>query len=214
MPPSHAHPDGYITTRHGNCAHNPSGKDRLHPDEIREIANQHFSTVKNKPCPLPLDFKNGSRFDDLIAGWSQYWNEVFTPSDPLDPNLVKALIATESSFNPDKLADKNDPDSARGLTQVTNESRKILGNEKGEIKDHYITATKKDLNDPSMNICAGIRWLSHKRALASKHLGHQATWMETISEYKDASIASKKRAKELMDRVMKKYEIYQKCGKN
>jgi hypothetical protein len=28
----------------------------------------------------------------------KYWNEVLKPETPLDPNLVKALIATESAF--------------------------------------------------------------------------------------------------------------------
>src|ERR1039457_1456617 len=47
VPPSRAFPAGHTTTRHKHCAHNPSGKDQLYPDEIREIANLRFSDVKN-----------------------------------------------------------------------------------------------------------------------------------------------------------------------
>jgi hypothetical protein len=182
-PPSKSHPGGSVSTVHWHCAHNPSGKDQLYPDEIREIAAQHFSDLKDKPCSLPLDFgAAGSQYDDLIAGWVQYWNDVLKPDVPLDPNLVKSLIASESSFDPDKLADPNNSNSARGLTQILNSTRKILGNDKGELKDHFITVTKADLNDPGVNVCAGVRWLFQKRKLASIHLKRQASWIEAIWE--------------------------------
>lgn len=213
IPPSLRHPEGSVVSRRGHCAKNPSGKDQLYPDEIREISNQHFSNLRNKTCPLPLEFPNGSKYDDLIAGWVLYWNEVLHPSDPLDPNLVKALIATESGFNPNVLANKKKLNSARGLMQITNVTRKILGDESGELKDHFITATRADLNDPSVNICAGVRWLFQKRKLASLRLKHPATWIKAISEYKGASTTSKKRAKELMDKFNKRYEALTKCGK-
>ena len=164
VPPSKAHPSGSVTTRHEHCAHNPSGRDELYPDEIQEIASKHFSNLKNRPCPLPLTFRAaGSKYDDLIAGWVQYWNEVLKPDVPLDPNLVKALIASESGFDPNILANKKNSNSARGLTQITNDSRKLLGGGKGGLKDHLITVTKEDLNDPNINICAGVRWLFEKK---------------------------------------------------
>ena len=78
-------------------------KDQLYLDEIQEISKQHFSYLKNKPCSIDLGFKNkfvdGSQYDDLIAGWTQYWNEIFQPEIFLDPNTVKALIASESGFD-------------------------------------------------------------------------------------------------------------------
>ena len=131
VPPSKTHPSGSVTTRHEHCAHNPSGKDQLYPDEIREIATQHFPNLKNKPCPLPSKFgAAGSKYDDLIAGWVQYWNELLKPDVPLDPNLIKALIASESSFDPKKLADPKNSNSARSLTQITNDTRKLLGGQR------------------------------------------------------------------------------------
>ena len=213
IPPSKKHPNG-ITTRHWHCAKNPSKKDQLYPCEIEEIANQNFSKVKNKPCALPLRFgKNGTAFDSFIAGWTQYWNDVLTPTELLDPNFVKALIASESSFKPILLADPENSDSARGLTQILNKTRVILGNQKGEITDHYITVTKKELNDPNTNICAGIRWLFHKKELTSNKLGRPATWQETLYDYKGASKVSKKRAEEIMKKFNEYYQDYQKCGK-
>ena len=213
-PPSKAHPAGSISTVSWHCAHNPSGKDQLYTEEIREIAARHFSDLKNKPCPMPLDFGAvGSRYDDLIAGWVQYWNDVLKPDVHLDSNLVKALIASESGFEPDKLADPQNSNSARGLTQILNTSRKILGNDKGELKDHFITINKADLNDPCVNVCAGVRWLFQKRKLASIHLNRQATWIEAIGEYKGTTALSKKVAKKEMDIFNGFYEDYQKCTK-
>ena len=71
IPPSKKNPTGGVTTRHGHCAHNPSGKDQLYPDEIHEIGEQNFKNVKEKPCPLGLKYgKAGTKYDDLIAGWT------------------------------------------------------------------------------------------------------------------------------------------------
>jgi hypothetical protein len=213
-PPSKTHPAGSVSTVHWHCAHNPSGKDQLYPDEIREIATQHFSNLKNKPCSLPLDFgAAGSQYDDLIAGWVQYWNEVLKPDVPLDPNLVKALIASESSFDPTLLANPDKSDSARGLTQITNDTRKILGNAKGELKDHLITATKTDLNDPGVNICAGVRWLFQKRKLASIHLKRPASWIDAVWEYKGTAKKTKEASKKIVTIFNGFYEDYQKCAK-
>lgn len=213
-PPSKKKPAGGMTTRHGHCARNPTGKDQLYPDEIQEMAEQNFSKVKENPCPIDLGFKNrGDQYDDLIAGWTKYWNDVFKPETPLDPDIVKALIATESRFKPKILADEKDQNSARGLMQITNDTRKILGNEKGELKDHYLTLTREDLNDPSNNICAGIRWLFRKRAVASDLLKKTATWEEAVAEFKGTRTATKSRAKELMERFNEKLEKLKKCEK-
>ncbi|MFN8370282.1 MAG: transglycosylase SLT domain-containing protein [Bacteriovoracaceae bacterium] len=181
---SKKHPEGGITTRHGHCANNPTKKDQLYPDEINEIADKNFSQLTKKLNSISSIFKNGDRFDSLIIGWTQYWNEVLEPIDPLNPSLVKALIASESGFDPLQLANKKNSNSARGLTQITNNTRKILSDEKGELKNHYLTLTKIELNEPNLNICAGIRWLFQKRKLASKKLGREIDWIETVADYK------------------------------
>jgi hypothetical protein len=216
IPPSAKSPEGHVTTRHEHCARNPSGKDQLYPDEILEIAKQHFATLAEKPCVLPLNFgARGSLYDSLIGGWVQYWNDVLKPDTPLDSNMVKALIASESSFDPTKLANPKNSNSARGLMQITNDTRKILGDEKGELKDQFITVTKKDLNDPGVNICSGIRWLFQKRKLLSSRLKRQATWLETIWEYKgiDSTKTSKDEAENIQEIFESYYRRYQKCGK-
>ncbi len=212
--PSRKNPAGGVTTRHGHCVLNPTGKDQLYPDEIQEMAEQNFSKVKEKPCPIDLGFKNkGNQYDDIIAGWTKYWNDVLKPETPLAPDIVKALIASESGFDPKILANMKNKNSARGLMQITNKTRKILADEKGELKDHYLTLTREDINDPSNNICAGIRWLFRKHAIASSLLKRTASWEEAVAEFKGARTATKARASVLMKRFSEKLEDLKKCEK-
>lgn len=193
-----------VTIRRSHCAKNPTGKDQFYPDEIKEVAERNFKNVKERPCSIDLGFnkngQDGSAYDELISGWTKYWNDIFTPKIPLTPNIVKALIASESMFDPKILANKKKPASARGLLQITDETRKILADEKGELENHYLTLTREDLNDPSNNICSGIRWLFRKQAIASSLLGKNATWEEAVSEFKSLRSAKKERAEELMKR--------------
>jgi len=216
IPPSEKNPDGSVTTRHEHCAHNPSGKDELFQEEIGQITDQHFSNLKNKPCPLPSKFgAQGSMYDDLIAGWVQYWNDVLKPDVPLDSNLVKALIASESGFDPRALAKPKKSNGARGLMQITNETRKILGGYHGDLKDHLIAVSKEELYDPSTNICAGVRWLFEKRRQASAHFKRPATWIETVWEYKAIKLAKTKNDAEGIKNTFNRFfEEFQKCTKS
>lgn len=216
VPPSKSHPEGSITIRQEHCARNPSGKDQLYSEEIQEIANQNFSNVKNKPFSIDLGYPNmGSNYDDLIAGWVQYWSDILKPDEPLDPNLVKALIASESRFEPTLLANKKNSNSARGLTQITNDTRKILDGYNGDLKDHLITLTKEELNEPNANICAGVRWLFEKERLASVHLKRTASWIETAWEYKGVKRAKTKKEAEKIKKIFSDfYEELQRCGRD
>ncbi len=183
--------DGTTVEKHlvrASCCNNPSGKDQLYPDEIEEIASRNFKNLKHMPTVLKLrkiDRHDPNAFDSLIAGWVQYWNEVFAPKNPLDPDIVKALIASESSYNLNvkdrRVSIRN---FARGLMQVTDDTRKILADEKGELKDHLINLTKEDIRKAGPSICGAIRWLFYKKDLASARLKHEASWEEAVLEYK------------------------------
>ena len=175
--------------------------------------------LKNMPCPITPEKKGerteyDSQYDPLIAGWTQYCNNILKPDEPLDPNLVKALIYTESRFKPAILFDPDDQDSARGLMQITNESRAIMADADGEIADHYIAVTREELNNPNTNICAGIRWLFHKRVLLSHKLRRTASWTETVYDFKGCSTASKARAKRLMDEFDNAYKVLKECKRS
>ena len=149
-----------------------------------EIVETHFADLAGGPKADDLDDDDGNQFDKFIRGWTKYWNETLSPEDPLDPNLVKALIATESSFNPKRTNRQKGVNRAIGLMQVTNGTRKILADEKGELKDRLVNLTENDAFDPILNIAAGVRWLYHKKKLASAKLRRKATWEEAVAEYK------------------------------
>ena len=175
-----------LTIVDAHCRLNRSKKDQIYKAELDYISQKYFSTVKELPTNDNLDHKwLGNRYDELIAGWTKYWNEILKPSEPLDPNLVKALISTESSFikTRDIYAGKK-AGKARGLMQVTDWALTIMSDEKGELKNHLVNLTQKDMYIPNFSIAAGIRWLHRKRETASSKLKRKATWMEAAADYK------------------------------
>jgi hypothetical protein len=201
--PSEKNPDGMTSVR-GYCRDNRSHKDQFYPDEMTEIASVHFSTLKGGPTAFPSKSGSENAFDTYIRGWTKYWNDIFEPKPKLDPDLVKALIASESTFDPD--ADgQSKKNRARGLMQLTDGTRTILDDEKGELRDHLINISDTDPYDPNLNIGAGVRWLFHKRELASKKLGRKVTWEEAVQAYKDILGKKDKRSKELFSRFDKVY---------
>jgi soluble lytic murein transglycosylase-like protein len=166
------------------CRTNPSRKDQLYPDEMMAIANEHFSGVEELPASDKLDQSAGHDFDRIIAGWTRYWNDVLKPETPLDPNLVKALISTESDFDVKAKALASPGNFAHGLMQVTDETIAILKSQRGELKDFLIHIDQGDAYDPNLNICAGIRWLFHKKTLLEKKRKKSVSWESAIMDYK------------------------------
>lgn len=170
----------------GHCRTNPSRKDQIYAEELKRISDRHFSDIDRMPTHDNLGFKYvGNKYDQAIAGWTKYWNEVLSPDEPLDPNLVKALIATESGFDREvKIRAGKKAGWARGLLQVTDWALEILRDEKGELRDHLIDLDQKDMVDAALNIAAGVRWLHRKRETASAKLKRPATWLEAAADYK------------------------------
>lgn len=189
VPASNKNPDG-VTTRKEHCALNPKRNrkvisDFIEPDEIDYMAEKYFGSLSGAPAADSLGFEEGNKYDHFIRGWTKYWNDIFKPSVPLDPNLVKALIGSESSFNTNpKPQNAGAAGKARGLIQLTDQALKVLSMPNNEIKDHYVKISLNDTADPNRSIAAGIRWLFHKKRLASGKLGREATWEEGIAEYK------------------------------
>ena len=187
-------PKGGKTTVTGHCRTNPSRKDQIYALELTDIAKNYFEGVDSLPAPDNLGYRKGSDYDRLIAGWTKYWNEVLKPENPLDSNLIKALIATESDFDPMAIALASKGNWARGLTQVTDQTLKILSDEKGEIRDHLVNIDQKEAYDPNLNIATGIRWLFHKKHLLESRVGRPVSWEDAVMEYKSYTkdIATKK----------------------
>jgi hypothetical protein len=189
-----------------HCRRNPSNKDLLKSDEIDFISDYDlFKNPKVKASSHQLKFGDkGSQYDDLISGWTSYWNDVFKLKDPLHPNYVKALIASESSFNP-KAKTYNDPQTgfARGLLQVTESSQRYMKDHNGkEIKDNYVEIEDEDIFDPNKNICAGIRWLFRKRLTAKNRLKRDPTWFEVLLEYKGRLKSKTEETKDVKNKLI------------
>ena len=212
VPVSEKNPTG-ITIRDGHCHGNRSKKDQIYPDEIHKIAEAYFNRVKKLPKPDKLDRPNGNNYDKLVAGWTKYWNEVLKPKVPLDPNLMKALIRTESDFKEQskKLAGKFN--WAHGLMQVTDETIGILKDEKGELRNFLIDIDQKEALDPNLNICAGIRWLFHKKFLMENRLRRTVSWEEAAMEYKSYTRELKEKKANAIEQRDKFLKIYKRLQK-
>ena len=116
--------------------------------------------------PAIKGFKGFHQYDPIIQFWTEYWKNKKVLPDEVDPLLIKAIIAAESSFRPGVRT--NDPRStATGLMQLTSSTLKTLrGNpdRKGyiEVKHDPIYLEDDERLDPIVNIAAGTRWLGHK----------------------------------------------------
>ena len=122
-------------------------------------------------------------------------------------DLVKALMVTESSFEMPKDHDSTDG-TTRGLIQVTEGTRKILQDIKGELKNHHLDLTADESREPVTNVAAGVRWLHHKKYLLEKRIKRKATWKEAAFEYKGIfnDIGKDRRT----DRIVKEIKAYNK----
>jgi len=185
IPPSKKHPKGLVVTRHAHCRKNPNGtKDLLSFDEIAYISKHYFTDLPGSPKlnPLTKFGKIGDQYDNLILlGWVRYWNDVLKFKEPLDPNLIKALIGSESSFKANISLEKG----AHGLMQLLPETFSYLRDPgKKELKNYFVNINKAKYLEPSANICAGVRWLFRKKSTASSKLGRDATWIEAVADYK------------------------------
>lgn len=211
---------GKVTDHDGHCRKNKKSKSEFyHADELRLMAEAQFDSLRSNPVVMPvpdsLGFPNGNKYDLLIAGWTKFWNDVLKPEEPLSPDLVKALMATESSFETPK--DQNSKDGkARGLIQVTESTRKILQDLKGELKDHHIELSIDESRDPVTNVAAGIRWLHYKKKYRERRLKKKATWEEAIIEYKGLSgqIGKVEKADDIMVKIRKHCDRLQKIRRN
>lgn len=183
---------GTITDHDGHCRKNPTKKDLLKGDEMDLIATSKlFLNPKVKVSKKTLTMKGirypkQNKYDDLISGWTAYWNEVFQLKNPLHPNHVKALMTTESSFNPRAWAQNPKPTGlARGLMQLTEQATRWAKDHKlKEYRDHFIDLDYEDLWDPNRNIALGVRHLFRKRETAKWVLKREPTWLEVLMDYK------------------------------
>ncbi len=152
----------------------------------REDIEQSFKDYNQKDIPYPtsgkiLDHKTADDYDELIAVWTDYFNKILRVNPPLDPDVFKALIASESGFRIHAPENK----TAFGIAQITQQTWTILQDPDGESREFIFNKIRlKDLKDPNIAIPMGIRWLNYKSQRAAAKLGRQPNHEEIILEYK------------------------------
>ena len=199
---------GKIAEVDGHCRKNPKGKDIIKSEELVLIAQKHFKNLKVMPLPKSLNFPRGNDFDEIIAGWCTYWNDVLKPTHKIDPNIIKVLIALESGFEPEPKVPKGH--QAIGIMQLMPETLKYLGPGGKELKEHFLDIDETSAKNPIVNIAAGIRWLFRKYELTKHKLKREPTWREVLYDYKgilsdNSDIAADIR--KILDKYLKEFKL-------
>jgi hypothetical protein len=205
VPVSHKNPSG-TTIRDQHLRRLPGTY--LKREEIDEIFNSNSKNKIAYPSDGKIvDHKNADKYDDLIAFWTDYFNNKFNMKTPLDPDIFKALLASESGFR----IDPEENNKAFGIAQITKQTLRIIQDSKGEAKEFIFSSIRqKDLKNPSIAIPMGLRWLMYKSQRAAAKLDRPPTHEEIILEYKGL-LKSKSKYK---DRALESYRKYYGLLKN
>lgn len=175
----------------------------LDPDEINSIFTNYDRNGLIYPSPGKLStYKNSDKYDEVIAVWTDYFNLKFNADPSLDPDIVKALIASESGFR----ADPRENKKAFGISQITPSTLKILQDPNGETKEFIFNKIRqKDLKDPNIAIPMSVRWLFRKRATAMNQLKRVPEHEELILEYKGLLKSSSEYKENALDKYRDAY---------
>jgi hypothetical protein len=211
-----------ITTVRGHPRHVPISKKhpngitivRQHPGRLpgstltKEDIEKAFKSLPKKldyPTAHRLSQKDADKYDDLIAFWIDYFNRklVKPPLTPLDSNVFKALLASESDFRKDP---KGNP-VAIGIAQITPSTLEILQDPRGEAKEFIFKGIRqKDLKDPNIAIPLGVRWLFYKKDAAAGKLKQTPTSEEIILEYKGLLKSKSEYKDKALEKFRREYE--------
>lgn len=168
-----------------HCRKGKSTKSVLNLDEIHEISKNFNKTKLKMPTEYKFRSSIGNKYDLLIAGWSKYWQDVFKVQSKISPTFIKTLMMSESGFRKDVTATThNRPGQAMGLMQITDYTFKLIQESEKELRNHAFRIKRKDLFDPNVNICVGVRWLYRKREIAKYFLKKEPSEFEIAQEYK------------------------------
>ena len=140
--------------------HRKGKENLLHVSNLRHLYYNRSQKTYPK-LPAIKGFRGFHQYDPMIQFWVKYWKDKKRLPKEVDPLLIKAMIAAESSFR-QGVRTKDSKSTATGLMQLTESTLGILkGNldEKGyiEVKDDPIYLELNERLDPLVNIAAGIR---------------------------------------------------------
>lgn len=147
-----------------HCRKNPKSKSKF---LYRSNLNYIYDKLKGKYQYKALKRIKGypqdkGQYDEVIQFWLKYWKDQGLIKEEIDPLLVKAIIACESSFR-EKVITKMPNSSATGLMQILVTTMQILAKKiSKEIKTFNIDITQDEAKEANSNIAAGTRWLIYK----------------------------------------------------
>lgn len=154
-------------TRHiveEHCRKSPKSKEKFLYKSNLDYIFEHFK--KRYQYKILKRIKgyaqDKGQYDEIIQFWLKYWKDEGLISEDIDPLLVKAIIAIESSFR-EGIVTKMPNSSATGLMQILVTTMKILAQKLGkEIRKSNIDISQEEAKESNANIAAGTRWLIYK----------------------------------------------------
>lgn len=147
-----------------HCRKNPKSKANfLYKSNLDYIYDKFKTKYKYKKLSKIKGYsQDKGQYDQLVQFWLKYWKEQGLISEGIDPLLIKAIIACESSFR-EKVITKMPGSSATGLMQIVKKTMRILAGKLGrEIRKANIDITQEEAREANANIAAGTRWLIYK----------------------------------------------------
>lgn len=147
-----------------HCRKNSKSKSKfLYHSNLKYIFDTYVNDYRYKKLKRIKGYpQDRGQYDIAIQFWLKYWKSKRLINEDIDPLLIKAMIACESSFR-ERVITKMPNSSATGLMQVLQSTMKIMAGKLGnEIRRSNIDITQEEARDFNTNIAAGTRWLIYK----------------------------------------------------
>lgn len=147
-----------------HCRQNPKSKASfLYKSNLDYIFDEFKNRYKYEKLKSIKGYpQDKGQYDHLIQFWLHYWKAQRLISDDIDPLLVKAIIAVESSFR-ESIITKMPNSTATGLMQLLVSTMKVLAQKNGkEVRKANIDISQEEALEANTNIAAGTRWLIFK----------------------------------------------------
>lgn len=156
--------DGSKSAVAAHCRRNSGAKAKhLFATNLDYLFRELKDTYPAKKLKRIKGFDDQGQYDEVVQFWLDYWKDQKLIDFDIDPLLIKAVIAVESSFK-EQVITKLPNSSATGLMQVTKSTMTILARrgEHREIRSFPVEITQEEAQTANSNIAAGTRWLIHK----------------------------------------------------
>ncbi|MEK7618888.1 MAG: hypothetical protein AAB416_01440 [Patescibacteria group bacterium] len=150
-------------------------------EKWRELKSYSYRGVKGK--------EDYNRYDPLIrkvvAEWNkEFCDDIFPPDEPLDPNLVKAMIYQEGRVG-------YYPGTGFNVMQDGNPGDPSIRTLRGELKEYWIDDGKKQqlkyanakVTTVEESVNWGVRWLYHKAYVNNGRRREWRSWREAVERY-------------------------------